>query len=203
MISYESNPILKRILDSMYCLIDFLDLQEASKSKTALCTLIDKSLETQLQTTDLGAFVPEHMLNSFIAELGRFKGELDSVRTSTIAMAVGRDPTIQYPIHMLSSAGIPDDVFWETDDHLFRVYFEETPRGLSFEVMPAKAEGVRLWFCLPKNIYFRYFAERRMLDFKMKFLRHIEFPVSIRGIRRILRLNLDEEWVRRQQQRSG
>jgi len=91
------------------------------------------------------------------------------------------------------------EILAEKDDHLFRVYFTEAPRGLFFRVVPIEVPPVNLLFSLPKHIYARYFAARRMLDFKMKFLDHIELPTTIRGLRRILRLDLDREWIRQQQ----
>lgn len=152
------------------------------------------------QNTYESVFVPIQTRSSFAAEFNHLNTDLNSVQTSAIAMLVGEDPAIQYPIHMLSYQKIPEGVFAETDDHLFRVYFTETLTGLSFEVVPTEAEDTTLFFSLPKHIYDRYFAENRMLDFKMKFLNHIELPATIQGIRRILRLNLDREWVRRQQE---
>jgi len=112
---------------------------------------------------------------------------------------VGNNPAIQYPVHMLSYEKISEEIFAEKDDHMFRVYFTETPRGLFFRVVPVETRPpINLLFTLPKQIYARYFAERRMLDFKSKFLDHIELPTTVRGLRRILRMNLDREWIRRQ-----
>ena len=130
----------------------------------------------------------------------QLNNDLNSIQSSAIAMVVGEEPAIQYPVHILSYQKIPEKIFTGRDDHTFRVYFADTARGLSFEVVPIEAEEVKLLFSLPKHIYGRYFAEGKMLDFKLKYLRHIELPTTIQGIRRILRLNLDRDWVRRQQQ---
>lgn len=102
--------------------------------------------------------------------------------TSVIAMAIGKDPAIQYPIHMLSYQRIPDNIFAERDDHLFRVYFTQARRGLFFRVVPVEARQVELLFSLPRDVYWRLLAERRILDFKTKFLDHIELPTNIRGL---------------------
>lgn len=203
LISYENNPILRRITDSMYRLIDLLDLLVASKEKAAFCRWISDKLTQPLQRTSRDRFVHAQTLDNFVNVFSQLHHDLNSIETSVIAMVVGRNPAIQYPIHMLSYEKIPEEIFSEKDDHLFRVYFTETPRGLFFQVVPVETRRpVNLLFTLPKQIYARYFAERKMLGFKEKFLDHIELPTTIRGVRRILRLNLDREWIK-QQQMSG
>ena len=203
LISYENNPILERITDSMYDLIDFLDLPLASREKSAFCRWVDEVLRSPLQRSYTSSFVRAQTSSSFDREFRQLHQDLNSIETSVIAMAVGENPAFQYPIHMLSYDHIPEDVFTETDDHLFRVYFTETTRGLFFRVVPTEAPRVRLLFSLPRHIYARYFSERRMLEFKRAFLSHIELPTTILGLRRILRLSLDREWISSQETTSG
>ena len=199
LISYENNPILAKIVDSMYGLIDFLDVPLVSKRKSAFCKWIDKKLTSPPQRTYRSKFVATQKRKQFVKEFNPMHRDLNSIQTSVVAMVVGNNPAIQYPIHMLSYEKIPEEIFSEKDDHLFRVYFTETPRGLFFRVVPVETRRpVNLLFTLPKQVYARYFAERAMLDFKEKFLDHIELPTTIRGIRRILRLNLDRGWIKRQ-----
>ena len=200
LISYENNPILAKIIDSMYKLIDLLDIPVAAKQKTAFCQWISQKLAGQPQHTYRSRFVLPQTRKDFVSTFNQMYRDLNSVQTSVIAMVVGKNPAIQYPIHMLSYERIPEDIFTEKDDHSFRVYFTETPRGLSFRVVPIEAPRVNLLFGLPKHIYARYFAERKMLKFKEKFLDHIELPTTIRGLRRILRLNLDRDWIRHLQE---
>jgi hypothetical protein len=199
LISYENNPILGKVVDSMNRLIGFLDVLSASRSKADFEKWMSERLTQQFRRTYRSRFVLDQTRDDFTTEFNHLHRDLNSIQTSAIAMAVGQEPSIQYPIHMLSYERIPDNVFIEKDDHLFRVYYTETRRGLFFRVVPAETRPpVNLLFSLPRHIYTRYFAERRMIDFKMKFLNHIELPTTIGGLRRILRLNLDQEWVRRQ-----
>jgi len=199
LISYENNPILGKIVDSMYRLIDFLDVSIASREKSAFCKWISEKLTKSPQRAYRSRFVHRQMRDLFVTKLSQLHDDLNSIETSVIAMAVGKNPAIQYPIHMLSYEKIPEEIFTEKDAHLFRVYYTETPRGLFFRVVPIEAAPLNLLFSLPKHIYWRYFAERKMLNFKRKFLDKIELPTIIRGLRRILRLDLDREWVTQQQ----
>lgn len=203
LISYENNPILQRVLDSMYKLLDLINMVAVSKRRAAFCRWLYESLTGQPQNAYRSEFVLQETYKEFILECNRLNENLTSIETSAIAMAVGQNPAIQYPIHMLSYQKIPERVFSERDNHLFRVYFTETPRGLFFQAVPTEVPEVTLLFSLPKHIYERYFAERKMLDFKEKFLQHIELPTSIHGLRRILRLDLDPEWMKRQQMTTG
>lgn len=200
LISYENNPILEKIIDTMKIVINHLDAPAASKNKKDFIRWISENLDLNPQSAYRSVFVPQQTHDDFVRTFNQLNNDLNSIQTSAIAMVVGEDPAAQYPVHMLSYQKIPEKVFAGTDDHTFKVHFAETVRGLSFDVVPTEAEKVSLLFSLPKHIYARYFAEGKMLDFKMKFLRHIELPTTIQGIRRILRLNLDRDWVRRQQQ---
>jgi superfamily I DNA and/or RNA helicase len=110
-------------------------------------------------------------------------------------MTIGQNPVIQYPIHLLSKQKIPENLFNTGDDSRFRVFLDETPIGLSFNVVPNEAREVSLQFSLPKYIYTRYLSEGRMLEFKNEFIDRIELPTIVGRIRRILRLNLDREWT--------
>ena len=199
LISYENNPILEKIIDSLLILIDLLDVQAASKRKTDFCKWISERLKGRRRSIYRSRFVPQQKQIDFARQFNKLHRDLNSIQTSVVAMVVGNNPAIQYPIHILSYEKLPAEIFTEKDDHLFRVYYTETPRGLFFRVVPVETRPpVNLLFTLPKQIYARYFAERRMLDFKSKFLDHIELPTTVRGLRRILRMNLDREWIRRQ-----
>lgn len=44
LISYDNNPVLRKIVDSMYKLIDFLDIPVASKKKANFCKWINENL---------------------------------------------------------------------------------------------------------------------------------------------------------------
>jgi hypothetical protein len=194
LISYENNPILSDSVNTMNSIIDLLDVPSASKEESSFCNWVSEALDDLPQNTYASKFVPTHNQGNFSREFNRLHVKLNSIQTSAIAMLVGKDPALQYPIHVLSNQKMPERTFATTDDHLFRVFYEETRRGLSFEVVPTEAEEWRLQFSLPQHIYGRYFAEGKMLDFKNRYIQHIELPLTIQGMRRILRLNLDPEW---------
>jgi hypothetical protein len=127
---------------------------------------------------------------------------MESIKTSAIAIAIGKDQEVRYPIHVLSYDTIPENIFAESDTHLFRVHYSTSQNGLIFRVNPVDTH-TQLFFSLPRSIYQDYFARRRMLDFKEKFLRYIEFPIILRELRRIVTFELDTEWVREQRVASS
>ena len=203
LISYENNPILEKIIDDMNKLIDLFDIAVASKEKSNFCKWIQRKLNTPLEDVYTDRFIQEQKQTDFREKFTEIHQDLNSIKTSAIAMAVGDNPKFQYPIHMLSYNKLPDETFIDGDELLFRVYFTTTPRGLFFRVIPTESREVELLFSLPRQIYFRYLSEGRMLTLKRKLLSHIELPTTIRGMRRILRLNLDEEWIGRLEERTG
>ncbi len=195
LVTYENNPILAKIIDSMFDLINLLDISVASKKKSAFCRWLEKKLTKNLQKSYSGKFIQAQNRRPFYRKFKQFYHELNSIQTSAIAMVVGKNPVFQYPIHILSYDRIPENIFSESDDDFFRIYYTVTPRGLFFRVVPTEAEEVSLLFSLPRHIYIRFLSEGKMLDFKRHYLSRIELPATIRGLRRILRLNLDDEWI--------
>jgi len=195
LISYDNNPVLRGVVDSMYSVIDSLDILKASNEKNDFSEWLHLNLITELKALYVGKYIPIPRQTDFTAAFRQLKDRLDAIRTSVIAMIVGREPTIQYPVHLLSNQEVPVNLFAQRDDLFFRVHYTETRGGLAFDVEPTEALGFHLFFSLPKYVYSRYFSGRRMLDFKEKYLNHIELPVVSKGIRRILRLNLDQGWL--------
>jgi hypothetical protein len=137
---------------------------------------------------------------NFFNRFNELHADLNSVQTSAIAMVTGRNPSLQYPVHMLSKNNLPEDSFLETDTQTFRLYYTVTPTGLTFEARLPQNE-FSLFFSLPRFIYQQYFSQRRMLEFKRGFIRSIELPFVIRNMRRILKLDLDLGWIDRQIER--
>ena len=196
LVSYENNPILKRILDPMYELIYLLDISVAANQKTIFCRWIEKKLKNNLQKSySSKKFIPDQNRRPFYQKFKQVHKNLNSIRTSVIAMVAGKNTKFQYPLHMLSYDIIPENLFIERGDHLFRIHYSRSPNGLIFRIVPREAEDVNFFVSLPSYIYTSYLSEGKMLDFKKHFLSRIELPAIIGGIRRILRLKLDEGWI--------
>jgi len=200
LISYENNRVLKGVVDSMYELINTLDIPKAAKERNSFSKWLQENLEAQLKQLYTGEYIPVSKQPEFAVSFRRLKSSLDAIRTSAIAMIVGKEPTTQYPVHMLSNQEIPARLFAGTDNLLFRVHYTQTPRGIAFEVEPMESRDTRLFFSLPKRVYSHAFSRTKMLDFKQKYLSYIELPVISGEIRRILRLKLDEDWVNEQRE---
>ena len=156
-----------------------------------------ENLRNPLQQNYQSDYVPNDKTILFATSFGDLHNDLNLIQLSAVAMVTGENPAIQYPVHMLSKEKLPEDLFTTTDTQRFRVYFTQTPQGLSFEATLPQRE-FSLFFNLPNYVYQQYFAENKMLDFKMKFIKTIELPIIIQGIRRILKLDLDTEWIKRQ-----
>jgi hypothetical protein len=202
MISYENNPILRTAIDALYDLMYSIDIPLASKRKSYFSDYIYQRQSSQRQqSTYRSQFILREARNQF-SEVFRFLyNSLARIKTSAFAIAVGENPEFQYPIHMISYESIPENMFDETDTFPFKVHYSASETGVAFRVNPTDTD-LHFHFSLPRSIYQDYFAQRRMLDFKQKFLRQIELPTTIRGLRRILRLELDNQWIEEQRERS-
>ena len=196
LISYQNNPIFIRIVDLMEIVIDSINLTKSVKELKDYEKWIKTIFTGNRQILYGDNFVKKGDLHRFSEGINQLRQELDSIETSTIAMIITRNRTIQYPVHILSYQRIPEELFRTSDEQRFRVHFTETPRGLLFELRPVEAPQVRLYFSLPRDIYRRYFEEGRMPEFKRSFLREIEMPMTLGGIRRVLNFKLDLEWIR-------
>lgn len=197
LVSYENNPILWNIVNDMKKLLESVDISIATKNKKDFSKWMDENLKKGLQQNYQGKYVPNEKSPQFTLDFGSLYNNLNSIQTSAIAMVTGENPSMQYPVHMLSKNRLPENIFSETDNQYFKVSYTETPRGLFFEAILPERE-FSLFFSFPKYVYQQYFAENRMLEFKMGFIRSIELPVIIRNMRRILKLNLDIDWINRQ-----
>jgi hypothetical protein len=202
LISYQNNPMLRSAVNSMYALMRAVDIALASRRKSDFCKYIYQKLSSRLQRTYRSRFIRSRQNGIFFRDFREFHGSMESIKTSAIAIAIGKDQEVRYPIHVLSYDTIPENIFAESDTHLFRVHYSTSENGLIFRVNPVDTH-TQLFFSLPRSIYQDYFARRRMLDFKEKFLRYIEFPIILRELRRIVTFELDTEWVREQRVASS
>jgi hypothetical protein len=195
LISYESNPTISASVDRIRELLNHVTLELATKNKKMFSEWFKGKLDIPKTNTYNADFIPHQEANAFALEFNRLHDVVNSIQTSAIGMTVGLDPSIQYPIHLLSNQKIPDNLFRDSDDSRFKVLLNETEKGLVFNVIPNQARQVNLQFNLPKYIYTRYLAKGQMLEFKREFIDRIELPMKVGNIRRILRLNLDREWA--------
>jgi hypothetical protein len=202
LVSYQNNSILQGAVNSMYALMGSVDIALASRRKSDFSRYIYQKLSSRLQRTYRSRFIRRGRRGTFFRAFGGLHSSIESIKTSAIAIAIGKNREVQYPIHVLSYDSIPEDVFAESDTHLFRVHYSTSENGLIFRVNPVDTH-VQLFFSLPRNIYEDYFARRRMLDFKEKFLRYIELPIVISELRRIVTFELDTDWVREQRVASS
>ncbi len=67
--------------------------------------------------------------------------------------------------------------------------------GYYFELSPSDNPHIILYFTVPRFILERY--RKSMREFKKDFLEWIDIPITIGRTRRILRFNLDIEWLNR------
>jgi len=110
-----------------------------------------------------------------------------------------------YPIAIVSDNKMPLNRFSETDDANIRIYYDydeeinrdETIRRI--KTFRIEFDNWRGYFQLPEYILEKYIEMRNfkngMLDMKEERLRSIDIPMKINGIRRIIRLNLDQSWI--------
>lgn len=201
MISYANNAVLRKTIDSMYALMPSINMSRASRKKADFSRYIDDKLSGRPQKAYWSGFIRPQRRSAFGEDFRGLLNSIESIKTSVMATAIGKDAEIQYPIHLLSYDAIPEEIFASTDTYLFRVHYSLSENGLIFRVNPVNTE-VQLYFSLPRSIYQSYFARQKMLDFKYKFLNRIELPIVIHNMRRIVTLELDTQWIEEQRARS-
>lgn len=142
---------------------------------------------------ELGRRIIRQSATDMLSMKGNLKvlaNKVSNVRTSVMGIASG-----VYPIHLLSFQELPYDSFRETDEAFFRTIYRRTERGGHyFEIYPSNLPEVKFYFTVPEVILSKY--RDSMRRFKMEFLEWIDIPITVRGMRRILRFKLDTEWLR-------
>jgi hypothetical protein len=86
---------------------------------------------------------------------------LERIKTSAIAIAIGDNAEVQYPIHLLSYETNPERVCAESDAHPVRIHYSISENGLIFRATPEET-FMQIYFTVPKEIYQNYFARRRI-----------------------------------------
>jgi len=101
-----------------------------------------------------------------------------------------------YPLHLLSKQKLPQKIFDENDEVLFKVKYRRTKNeGIFFELYPSNFPDFNLYFTVPRLILEKY--RNSIGKFKKDFLEWIDIPITIGKTRRILRFKLDIEWLNR------
>ena len=205
LVSYANNPIIKNAVDSMDRLIPTIDVPLASEHKDAFSEYVDDKLDYPPKRVPWSKFVITEKRWSFFREFNGLIEALNGIKTSLIGVAVSEKEDIQYPIHLLSTQEFPEQKFAETDTLIFRPHYEtisENDNGLVFRIniennqeQRMERREVQLYFSLPKDVYEDYFKMGEMVRFKKAFMDSIEIPLKIKEMRRIIRLQIDKEWL--------
>lgn len=186
LVSYENHPIIKDVLDTLNSILDFIDLGEAYRDKRTFF----KWFYWYFSDKDFNNLALVYFKNDPTPSLNKLKSILNKICFSAVGIASGI-----YPIHLLSYHKLPEEIFKNTDEQYCKVYYtEKTPNVL--RIRPIDAPEVELVCSIPREIVLKY-TSLEMLKFKRKFFQYIDVPIRIGKIRRILRLSLDEEWVKK------
>jgi len=183
LVSYENNPIINEIRQNVESLSRFVELTRGER-KTEFLEWFGRSWDNYSSVKDRYVLDREE----FAQHLRKLKGRTTQVRTSVVGVASG-----VYPLHLLSYQEIPPKLFDDADDTDFRVHYHKTERGHYFDINPSNLPDAKLYFSMPEVILSKY--RQSMRRFKMDFLKWIDVPTTLRGKRRILRLQLDTEWL--------
>lgn len=202
LISYQNNSILRQAVDSIYALRPTIDIALASEYKSDFSAYIYQKLTKPLQNAYWSSFILREQRDTFFEIFKELYGSLERIKTSAIAIAIGQNPEVQYPVHLLSYESIPERVFAESDAHPVRIHYSISENGLIFRATPEET-SMHIYFTVPKGIYENYFARRRMLDFKYKFLRYIELQTIVRRLRRIVTFELNTDWLEEERAASS
>ena len=186
LISYENNPIVNEFRKGIEDISHFIRLGRR-ESKRKFSEWFERTWSAY-HPSDGNRYVVNR--NEFENNLRILKNRFSGVKTSFVGIASG-----VYPLHLLSYQELPYDFFRESDEAFFRTLYHRTERGGHyFEIYPSDLPDVRLYFTVPEVILSKYSDSMR--KFKMEFLEWIDIPITVRGMRRILRFKLDIEWLR-------
>lgn len=104
-----------------------------------------------------------------------------------------------YPILILSKKKFPLDRFVESDEVDVKIHYGYEEHTKNIHDFRIESDGWEGRFQLPRYIWRQYMQtpgfRKAMLDMKRKILNHIDIPLKIRNIRRIIKLKLDKSWL--------
>lgn len=190
LISYENNPVIGSLREAFENVAQLLKISKKTNRKE-----FNKWFEEAWRrkySDDYPQNLAKYVVHArrFEDSLGLLQKRLEGVRTSVVGLASGI-----YPIHLLSYDNVPSELFRETDEQLFRpTYVRTDTGGYFFEVHPTDIPDLKFYFTIPELTLLKY--RDSMRRFKREFLEWIDIPMTIRKMRRILKLKLDREWLR-------
>lgn len=182
LVSYENHYIMKDIITILKLILNYVNIEYAGRNKNRFSEWFYSQLSAPSKRKS--DFVTN---KQFFREINRLKGLFNKI-TSIMGIASGI-----YPVHFLSYQKIPEQIFINSDEHDCRIHFEEIENVL--KIIPNDAPNVELFCSIPRELVLRYTSQ--MLKFKKKFFKYIDLPIKFGKIRRLLRLNLDERWLRK------
>jgi hypothetical protein len=185
LISYENNPLLEPLIALMDPVLDGINIQQAASHIQEFKAWMADRLEGRAESITYREFTNP----GFEAPFLKFANLRNRVRTSSIGTASGI-----YPIHFLSEQEIPWEIFDQRDSVLCRVRYREGSENC-LEIEPTSLPSYRFYVSIPPEIVVRY--RDRMTEFKQQFFQYVDIPVRHGETRRILRFELDMEWLRR------
>jgi hypothetical protein len=117
---------LRKAVNSIYALRPTIDIALASKNKFDFAAYFYQKLMKPLQNAYWSSFILREQRDTFFEIFKELHSSLESIKTSAIAIAIGENSEVQYPIHLLSYESIPEGVFAESDTHPVRTIDTES-----------------------------------------------------------------------------
>ena len=188
LVSYENNPVLSDIFkNNVEKLIKTINFNKIKKWKSKK---LAKILTEFLRTGKLHDYKILINQSEFEKTFSEIENGIESI-TSVIAIANGL-----YPIHLLSKEKFPFSLFDKTDVYKAgRIFYRSG--GLDdplFFIL--KINNTKFYFSFPMELLKKYDDRIKMIEAKKRFFSTIDIPIKTdRGIRRILTLKLDTEWL--------
>lgn len=190
LVSYEQNPVLSPVLNAIDRLLTSVNIEAAAKSLNDFKIWAESKIEQPVDSLETDHRFLERDGTISIRELSSRKGDVRSSYLGTAGDVL--------PVHILSSHEIPWNIFVDSDRTTCRIHYYQGFENC-LEIEPVAAPGSRFYISVPWLVVEKFVD--RMTNFKQRFLRHIDFPVRRgsleNGIRRILRFELDLEWLNR------
>jgi hypothetical protein len=184
LVSYKDNPVLAPSLAASESLLNSINIDNAAKAISKFKTWIHAKTE---DPHGASADDQEFQSTGPKEELSKYSESMNKITVSYLATA-----SEIYPIHMLSENEIPWNLFVDTDETSCKIHYHGRSRNC-LEIVPMGDERSSFYASIPGDVLVNY--RDRLLEMKAKFFDHVDFPVLQNGKRRILRFNLDTEWI--------
>ena len=197
LIQYEKVPLFAPVVDGLLSLLDEHLLDGLAGASEVSMRLRDEVRRLLAGQGDVGRSADsvlteaglDHLLNEIVRPLLQIRG-------SYFGMLQGR-----WPMHLLARSPLPEETFIGRDEVLCRVYGRESDRW-SFSPVGSREgqpDWFRLEFDIPEEIIGFVRASRTdpqaLAEVKQANFSFLDLVGKIGGIRRQVRLRLDEEWL--------